>query len=625
MSEKRDLTPLTGWGWIAAPVLLAAICYAFTLGHGFAFDDREVMIEGRGVKSWRHAGDLFTGDYFILFGENSYRPVVSLTHLIEYPLFGVDRPWGYHLTSTLLHAVNSALVFVLAMMLLKRPLAAAFAACLFAVHPLQAEAVSAISFREDLLCGLFCLLAWLFFELWRRSDERRVALHVVWLVCFALALLSKETAVALPFVLILYDLCFRRRKFAEARPLLLSWVPAFVVLGLYLLVRFVWMRNPVEADLVFRGTTRFGSFLTMAKVQGIYLARLIAPTGLVPIYEPAFVESLWTWPALGGLAAVLMTAVVCVLAYRRSRALTLGLGWYLLLLAPVTWLPVLMSVFVGHFVTGNWMADRFLYVPMIGLAVAAGALVGGAVRGAWRAVPVVVVLLLAALAVNQSAIWRDELTLWRTTIATSPDLALARNDLGLLYEQLDQPAKAYQQYTKAVTLQPRSYTARTTAGMFLAKHGRTDDAIEQLQLALQANSRFVKAHFTLGVIYAMKGDPKRAAMHYQDAVNIDPFFAEAYYGLGNVQAQLGQFDAAAAALARCVEIDPAHHRAHLNLAGVLEELGELEGAIDHFRIFIRLAPHDDPELQRRAAAAQRRVDVLTAQLGPNSRNREGDD
>ncbi|MFH1539895.1 MAG: glycosyltransferase family 39 protein, partial [bacterium] len=412
-------------GFALIIVLASALVYLKAAPGDFVWDDAMLVRDNLYVRRIENVKLLFSKEYFAAFRELSYRPVCTLTYLIDYQLWG-SKPGG-HITNVGLHMLNSLLLFLLVLRVYGRGRPAFGAAGLFALHPIQTEAVAGITFREDLLCMLFVLAAVHFYLSWRREGGRWM---IPMALSFILAVLSKETAVVLPAAVTVMELAPPFSK-DEKRP---GWRGAgalWALAGVYLALRFLVFRGPAEQVVYHGGGLLETAKLSLAALQ-CYLELvelkfnqcIIYPTEAITNFNAA------SW-ALAGLHAILFAA--WLIFFRRSR-LTWGLAWFFLFLLPVSNIIPIAVV----------MADRYLYIPLAGLAAAAALLVekivaGGADSpGRIRANAYLIIMLLAMLALftrsqSRCLVWLDERSLWQSATACAPGSAYAHNNLGKAY------------------------------------------------------------------------------------------------------------------------------------------------------------------------------------------------
>jgi hypothetical protein len=451
-------------------------------------------------------------------------PVTWLTHGLDYVLWGMN-PAGYHLGNLLLHAVNAALVYVLArrLLALARPattsdwLGASAAALFFALHPLRVESVAWITERRDVLAGLFyllTLLAWLRFCAVDASARRRW--YMLSLASFTLGLLSKSMVVSLPLVLLLLDVYPLRRldsrawRSAATRRVLLEKLPHATLATLTVVITSLTMRAtlPVASLADFPVWARA---TTAAYGLVFYPWKTLAPLDLGPMYpRPAHV-SLLEPRFLVAVLAVLAITVTLLAARRRWPA---GLSaWlaYAIALAPVSGL-----VHAGP----QLVADRFAYVPSLAFCLLVGGAVAAAAQRPWpvRLVPAMVALWIASLAVltsSQLRIWRDTDTLFAYMLVLEPDCAWCHAQYGAVLGNGGDLERAIPHFRRAAALRPTSGHFQANAGRALLRTGRPAEALPYLERAVAAQPDNLTVRSNLGQALTEVGRPADAAPHLE--------------------------------------------------------------------------------------------------------------
>jgi len=533
-------------------VLAVVLVYANALQGGFVFDDHTLVLTRTPLRDPEAFASIFWAKHAARLG---YRPLRAASYWLDYRLFGLE-PWGYHLTNLLLHAAASLAAYVVALRLLPFK-AALLAALLFAIHPIQTESVTYISGRRDLLSGLFVLLGFYAFLRYRSDGGRH------WLGASALAyvfgLLSKEMAVTLPFLCLAYDAAtgadtggflrgaitaLRRRWWLYLPPALLG-----VAFGVYTVIR-----AHASRQTEYYGGGLDMTILTMARVITHYLKLLLFPATLSADYSyNAFpVTESWADPQ-----AWLALLVLALLAWGLARLVStyqvaaFGGLWFFIMLLPVAQL-------IPHH---ELMAEHYLYLPSLGLFLAAGAVAGalpekGRLAVAGFGVCLLALILLGARTVVRNQDWRDDLTLWTKTVQTAPQAARARDNLGRAYIRRGLDAQAEPQFEEAVRIKPDEPRFHDNLGLALFRRGKLADAESQLREAIRGNPRLVSAHMNLGLTLLNEGQPHEAEAEFQEALRIRPTVAMAWDYLGRIRMQAGRLDEAEKMLREAVRLDP---------------------------------------------------------------------
>ncbi|HZJ70485.1 MAG TPA: tetratricopeptide repeat protein, partial [Planctomycetota bacterium] len=489
-----------------------------------------------------------------------WAPLTYLSHMADVQAFGatgtrlgLPAAGWHHLTNLALHLVDTLLLFLFLRAATSAPWRSVLVAALFALHPLHVESVAWIAERKTLLSTTFgwsCLLAYVHYA-------RRPALgrYLLVLVLLALGLMSKPMLVTWPFVMLLLDWWpLERLGRASARRLMLEKLPFLALAAGSCVV--TWLAQRPAMHLM--GVVPFGHRAQNAALSVVsYVGKAFWPADLAVLYP--YRQQI---PALQTAGAVLLVLAVTAVALRaapRHRSLLFGWSWFLGTLLPVSGL-----VQVGV----HAMADRYTYVPHLGLFVAlvwgAAELVAGA--PAWRRVgaiaSVAVLAGFAAVTARQARYWRDTESLFRHTCAVTQDNGWAHRILG-------------------------------TA---LSEEGRTDEGIREIRIALAQWPDDPAAHNNLGFALAKQGRADEALAEYAEAVRLDPAEADYRTNLASARLKGGQHDAAIADFREALRFRPDDAEMHANLGKALAVDGRLDEAVSQLREARRLRP-DDADLR----------------------------
>jgi len=512
-------------------------------------------------------------------------PLTRLSYLLDAQMWGTRRG-PQHLTSVLLHVFAAICLFAFLDLATGNRRLSALAAFLFALHPLHVESVAWISERKDVLCGLFWFLTlWAYVRYQQRPGVGRYAAA---LLAFAAGLMAKPMIITLPVVLLLLDIWPLRRRVTVREKLPFFALSAVAAVTTYLVQEH---SGAVGAFANYPPGLRLENALVSYVV---YLGKMWWPSGLAVFYPyPREIPAWHAGPAALGLTTVSFFA----LRSRSSRPyLAAGWLWYV-----VTLLPVIGLVQVG----AQARADRYLYVPMVGLAIV---LVWGAddlLRGAPRVRPagavaaVIACLLCAVTAAAQVEHWRDSESLFRHALAVTRENYLAHNNLGAaLAGQPGRLAEAIDHYQAALRIWPDYPDAHNNLGSALAQTpGGLPRAIAEFEAALRERPEFAEAHFNLANTLAqIRGREADAIAQYREALRIRPDYLAAHINLGAVLLRTpGRLPDAIAEYRTALQLDPRSAEAHNNLGSALAlTSGGLREAIAEFQAALA----DDPGYAR---------------------------
>jgi hypothetical protein len=463
-----------------ALVVLAVAVHLGALWDPFVFDDRAVVL---GNPSIRDLGNL----HWILIG--SRRFVTNFSYAVDWALFGA-RPFGFHLTNLVLHALNVLLVFALARRLFDDAGTAFTAAALFAVHPLLSETVVYVASRAGLLCTLFMLLGTLAFI----AGFTRKLYWLGALACWLLAAGSKETGLMLPALWLLCDLALgptpRRRRF------LLVYLPVALLGGVVALWRVASYLH-LEGGF-HRALTQ--QLLTQAEVLWRYVFLFVVPVGLSVVHSVTPVTS-----ALDPQAWLCVLSLGAAIALLRTlpRPVMLGGAWYLVLLLPTSLVPL-----------GQDMAEHRVYEACVGLTLLVAPWLSRR-----KLVVAIVVAALALATIAHERGWRSPITLWQDAVAKAPREWSARYALGDALRESGDCAAAVASYEEALALrdEPR---ARRNLAVCLATLGNLDQAAAELDYLLQRSPRDASLQLDVGIVAAQRGQSDGARAHLQRAAEL---------------------------------------------------------------------------------------------------------
>ena len=530
----------------------------------------------------------------------NWHPLTVWSHMADCGLFGL-KPWGHHLTSVLLHALNTVLVFLFLRGLTGALWRSVLVAALFGLHPLHVESVAWVAERKDVLSTCFGLLSLIFYARYGRkrlgvevrdNKARGVPVprpldYVLALIFFALGLMSKPMLVTWPFVMLLLDYwpleSFKRKS---AWRLVTEKIPFFALALAASALTFVVQKR--EGALVAAEALPLGERCGNALISYCrYLGKLFWPTDMAVFYpHPG------QWPLAKVLLAGVLIGGISVLLFvhwRRYPFLLMGWLWFC-----GTLVPVIQLVQTGI----HAMADRYTYIPSLGVLVLA---VWGAyeltkswryrVVALWGAGSTAVVLCMV-LTRQQLGHWKDSEALFRHALAVTENNHIAHNNLGGALASKGQTDEAIRQYREAIRLKPNYAEARHNLGNALLSKGRTDEAIRQYEEAIRLKSDYADAHNDLGVAVGEKGQADEAIRRYQEAIRLKPSYALAHFNLGVALAEKGQTDEAIRQYQEAIRLKPDFAEAHNNLGYLNAEHG---GNLDQARAMIEKAVKLEPK------------------------------
>lgn len=511
-----------------------------------------------------------------------WHPLTWMSHMLDVELFGLDAG-GHHLTSLAIHVINSLLLCLLLVHLTGSAGRSAFVAALFAIHPLHVESVAWIAERKDVLSTLFLLLtigAYGWYA--RRPGWGRYA--AVFLV-FALGLAAKPMLVTMPLLLLLLDIWPLGRGSSSWPHLLLEKLP-LVVVAVAVGVATYFIQQRIGAMAGFERLPLEHRLANAAMSYVKYILLMFWPTGLAAFYPyPRALPSMWLLAT--ALIALVAGSVAAVLSFRRRPYVFVGWFWYVIAL-----LPVIGIVQVGE----QAMADRFTYVPLIGLFVILAWLLPEPLGRLFRhraAAPVLGLTLIvagAAAARAQVEHWRNGRTLWERALTVTRDNYYAHSALGALLADEGLVTEAVAHQVEALRIRPSDPDAHNELGKVLAEQGNLPDAIAHFRAAVRSNDACARAHHNLGMALLNHGEYEEAVPHFTAALALEPDLAKTHDGLGRALARGGKLGTAIPEFREALRIAPAFVEARYNLAVALAEQGETDQAVAEYRTVVQAAP-----------------------------------
>ena len=653
-----DVSRYSGAALAGFLIVCVALPYANTLLNGFVYDDITQVTHNPYLHSFRHLREIFTTTVWSYVGvegvTNYYRPMMTLGYLVCYQLFG-PVAYEFHLVNVLLHAAVVCLVFAVTRRLFGDRTLAFVAAFIFALHPIHSESVAWIAAVTDLELTFFYLLAFWFYLGVRRpaaepSKATRFARPLAVMGSFVLALLSKEQALTLPFLVTVYEHFYRddhsssasRASLASparAAKRLSRYGPLWLLGAAYVLFRIRFMGALAPASVAPK-YTRYEALLSGIALAGQYVEKLLWPVHLSVFY--VFHKSAtWLDPrVMVGLSVLVLFAALFRVLFRSTapsrssglvagsktsdgsterasvessvlglsgrRMASFGIVWLFVTLAPVLnvrWMPA------------NAFAERYLYLPSIGFCwvvawawtalgltgisnfkseisnrvvpVTGASAVGLALRVALLGIGV----LSAVRIVTRDRDWRNQVVLFTRTLAASPDAYPIRNNLGVVYWSQGDVKEAEREWRESLKLAPTSVIVLNNLGLVCTRQKRYAEAVEYFKRAIRLKPDYTEPQLNLGVAYEEMGLTNEAASQYETAVRLSPLNFMAHNRLGKLYADEGRLSEARQQFVESVKSEP-NPAGFDGLGDVHLRGGDGESAARAFRATLKLDPFD---------------------------------
>jgi len=578
---------------------------------------------------------------------SNWHPLTWMSHMLDVQLFGLTPRW-HHLTNLLFHIANTLLLFFVFQRMTKAPWRSAFVAALFALHPLHVESVAWVAERKDVLSAFFWMLTMCAYI--HYVERPRLKSYLAVLTFFALGLMAKPMLVTLPFVLLLMDywplgrmqgegsteregrsakqntsvvreaLSANKKKgksgkklargsgsgqisrgveieekpaddkyqWALIRPLIREKIPFFAMTALSCVATFIAQQKggAVQSIEVFTPGVRIANaFVSYI----LYIGKMVWPRNLAVFYPHPGLWHLWQV-----LVAVLLLGAVTLTVIRTAKRFPyLAVGW---LWFTGTLVPVIGIVQVG----AQAMADRYTYIPLIGLFIMTAWGIPELLKE-WQpthpprkevlfASSAIILACLFVVTWTQVGYWRNSIALYDHALKVTDRNDTIYNARGVAYTRLGSSRQAIADYDRAVEINPEHVDAYHNRGVAYAKLGNFRQAIADYDRAIRINPEHAWSYHGRGAAYAKLGNRRQAIEDYGRAIEMDPEYAEAYNNRGVTYGEIGDLRQAISNYNRAIEIDPGYAEAYNNRGVAYDGLGDHRRAISDFDRAVEINP-----------------------------------
>jgi tetratricopeptide (TPR) repeat protein len=534
-----------------------------------------------------------------------WSPVAFLSHLLDCTFFGLNAG-GHHITNLLFHTMNTLLLFFLLSRMTASLWQSASVAAIFALHPLHVESVAWIAERRDVLHAFFLLLTvWVYINDVKKPKWFR---HIGVLLCFIFAVMSKPMAVTLPFTLLLLDYWpLGRLRIGKEdqgpKPFTAPWLKA-IRQNVPISHLLIEKASLFSVAVIISSFTLFSvwgskslasleSLSLIARIENAavsyigYILKMIWPNPLAVLYPHPM--TLPVWKVMCATFLLLTITILVTIGRKKHPYLIIGWLWYLITLLPT----------IGLFQAGiQSMADRFMYMPMIGLLIM---VIYGfsdmCVKWPYQRLPliaisVLLVMTLTVLTRAQVKLWRNSETLFKHTLQVTDNNYFIHNHLGAALAAQEKDQEALIHFNRSLEINPHYAHAHSNLGALLLRQGKYQEAIPPLIAALQIEPDCVEAHTNLGIILSKYGKVKEAMDHFSEAIRINPNYEEAYFNQGNVLLQMKEYEEAIHYFNKALSINPTNFKTYNNLGLSFLGLGDAEKAMDCYHKALNINPGD---------------------------------
>ncbi len=532
---------------------------------------------------------------FTRFNDSNWIPLTWLSLMLDATMYK-NWPDGYHITNLLLHAANVLLVFIIFTRMTGRSGPSAFVAAIFAVHPLHVESVAWVTERKDVLCTFFGLLSlWAYVSYVQTNKRSRYRAAFVLL---ALSLMAKQTFVTLPCVFLLLDYwplarfgqtADRAQLRIDLRRLVKEKIPFFVLAGGFsLLAVSAQSRGGIRslADVPFPARV-----LNSIWGYGWYAWKALVPLDLA-IFYPHPLARLRPVEVLIPAAFLVTVTIVALVNVRRRPYLIVGWLWFL-----GTLFPLIGLIQIGK----QRVADRYAYLPLLGLYFAVAWLVPSLVpgHGRWRRwalslAALCAVGVYATLGYREVSLWSDDIKLFEHALAVTEDNAMSRSALGCAQLVHDDVKAAIANIERAIVLDPDDPQIYDDLGNAYQADKRFDEAAREYQKSIALNDAQASPHLGLGSILSRQHKYEEARKHFLRALEIEPQASMTYFNLSLLCEELKEYDQGLDYARQGLQVDPQNVECQRQIAQILSEQGRLDESIAAYQKLLEMS-HADAE------------------------------
>jgi hypothetical protein len=562
---------------------------------------------------------------FTTYHMGNWHPLTWISHIIDCSVFG-PNPAGHHLVSVGFHIANVVLLFLILKRMTGAVWLSAFTAASFGLHPLAVESVAWIAERKNVLSTFFAFLT-IGAYFWY-TQKPRFLRYVVTALAFAGGLLSKPMLVTLPFALILLDY-WPIDRFKEARGLRWLWravgekLPLLIMSAIICVVTYHTQAGAGAVQDI--GSSPLGLRTGNALVSYIkYIGQVFYPTSLAPLY-PLYLNGPALWQIIVSIILLLIVTAVTILERRRHRYLFTGWFWYL-----GTLVPVIGLIQVGS----QAMADRYMYLPGIGIYIIAAWLAGEAAaklrlpKVIPAAAGALILVLLLVMTRAQVGYWKDSTSLCKRTLKVTKNNYIMHNNYGELLRNSGHLDEAIEHFKQALAIRPTCVEARENLGNALQEKGLDTEAAIEFEIVLRARPDNLKTRNSFGVALAKIGKIDSAIEQFSQVLSADPYRLSALNNLYKVGVDNGKLDKVLDIILDLQVKAPKNYELYIKAGLIYGTLGKIDASIEQLETACRLTDDRAPEpldFLSQVYAAKRNMEraVEAAQMALNAANELG--
>jgi tetratricopeptide (TPR) repeat protein len=553
------------------PVLLYIQTSKFGL---IDFDDDALINKNQTFLSdFDNAPRVFLTDAFTDKSSRFYRPIQTLSYMVDIQLSGKDDTWMFHLTNILLLGLIACILFLLLRKFLIPLRLAILSTLVYCAHPLFVSNVAWIPARGDLQLMIFSLLSFLFFIEFLQKKQL-IYLFLNW-GTFSIALFCKETAAVLPLLFIIYYFTYSAENRYDKKYLLL--IALYLISGVF----WFWLRLKAIGDFSkqseiagsWGNDNEFGLLAFLHNLQTIpeSLVNFFIPFDIDPLPNFSFYKT-----STGIILLLLIIFLVLKTKTRSMKEKLLGLLWFLILLLP--------TMFFKHN-SLDYLHHRF-FMPMVGIMLLvlfmlpSKWIIKGNIKNSW--ILIVVFFIFSSFTFVKSHSYSDPMTFYNSAIAGNSNSDFAYIHRGYLNNSLGRTEQAMDDFTKTIELNPGYAEAYNNRGIIYNSQGEYEKAIVDYTKAIELKPKIAEAYNNRGLAYGYMGMHDKAITDYLKVIEINPEIAEAYNNLGMAYGNLGIYDKALSEFTRAIELKPDYGQAYNNRGIVYIRQGKVNKACEEF-------------------------------------------
>lgn len=516
----------------------------------------------------------------------NWHPITWISHILDYEFYELE-PGGHHRTNLIFHTANAILLFLVLMRMTGGFWQSVVVATLFAIHPLHVESVAWISERKDVLSMFFMMLTiWAYIQYVEKRELKNYLLVVLF---FVLGLMSKSMLVTLPFVLILLDFWPLNRMSGNFRQIIIEKIPLFALAITSSLITFYVQQNDGATKSLAYYSIQSRIFNAITSYIE-YLHKMVWPINLSILY-PHPGQVLLTWKVTLSAVILIWITLIAVKIIRQAPFVLVGWFWYL-----GTLVPVIGFVQVG----GQAMADRYTYIPLIGIFIIVAWGFPYLLKNIHQKKRILIVSSVVMTSIfafaswSQAKYWKNSIVLFNHAIEVVDDenrnFALAYSSLGLEYYKNKEYKKALFNLKKCIKLDPDHWRCYHNIGETLVQKKELHKAIRYFKHGIKLNSKNYLGHNNIGVVLQRMGKLEESIKHFKKSIDLEPDQLLSYYNLGKMLSENNRNNEAIIQYKKALKNDPKSFMIHVGLGNALAQKGFYQKSIDHYKMALKIKP-----------------------------------